>query len=429
MLSPLGFGASLKLVPHQGVLFLRPDPDDADNDDVLLYGDVLVTLPQSKDIGKIVVRHVLNYTVSPPGYSSEQGQLEVDETEIEVNTRLQRGEHRFPWAIRLSQTTLPYERTAYGLVVHMLEACAPGAGAFASDLQASFRLKVVMSPVRDYYVQPVERRLDGALTELGPYSVVLRSPHLTVAGLLHISISLPSVPSDISLASISISVAQSTVIQLPSQPEKSINTPDQILNVVRLNRSIPRQPLSQTEAALEPGVLYTAAGMPHDSTLLAVIPTGQAFDAQYLTRLPNDQELRPTTIHGVRTKRQYIFSISHELRIEIVYSTPTSRQRLAKFRQPISFLSCCVSCDGALLPCYSQTDSDTSASSRAVDVERTLRECVCERSMAQVMGQFPNFYAEALTVPTPVEGQAERRPKAIYVPGENDSSSSHASIE
>lgn len=65
MLANLGFGASLTLVPHQGIVFLQRDAQS--DDGPFLYGDVVVALPKPRDIGRILVRHSTNYDIDLPG--------------------------------------------------------------------------------------------------------------------------------------------------------------------------------------------------------------------------------------------------------------------------------------------------------------------------------------------------------------------------
>lgn len=85
----------------------------------------------------------------------------------------------------------------------------------------------------------------------------------------------------------------------------------------------------------EPEVIYTAAGRPHDTVLLAVIPAGQAFEMQCLVRLPGDKLLRPTTIRHDTTSA---IRISHDIRFQIRFLTRASKERVARLSQPISFI-------------------------------------------------------------------------------------------
>lgn len=158
---------------------------------------------------------------------------------------------------------------------------------------------------------------------------------LTVGGLLHVSVALPSVPTDIRMTAVTVRIIQYFDIRLPSDRERSISAPFQVVDVLTLNGGSPREhPLSGP--VTEPDVIFTAAAKPDDPALLAVIPAGQSLELACFTRVPTTRRIRPTTIQQGTSMP---IRISHEIRFEIQYRTPTSKERVARLSQPISFIS------------------------------------------------------------------------------------------
>lgn len=225
---------------------------------------------------------------------------------------------------------------------------------------------------------------------------MIKSPLLTVGGLLHVSVALPSVPAEIRVIAITSRIIQNLSIQLPSDPERSIVPPHEVLSLLTLNGDSPRKPSSASACVAEPDILYTISARPHDATLLALVPSGESFALECFTRLPTDGVLRPSTIQR-HTKPP--IRISHEIRFEVLYQTPTSKVRVARLSQPISFItvrSFLVLQSTALSPTLTIVSSAASA-----------RAC-CFRSTA---GRTIRSWAQLLTV---LDRQSRARCSTVF---------------
>ncbi|EJD42493.1 hypothetical protein AURDEDRAFT_185937 [Auricularia subglabra TFB-10046 SS5] len=384
-LSGLLSGTTLKVEAYQGVVFLPPPGrQSAERDAPVLYGDVILTLARPQHVGTIFVRHLTVYSIAIPGHKSENGTLQEDQTEVPVNAVLEKGEHRFPWCIHLPGTTLPYERNTYGRVEHRLLAHVPGISFLGHDLEASTVVKFVADLSQGGEDLRYEESMDGFVEDLGPYSVGLKSPFMTVGGLLYFSLHLPCVPTEVRLHAVAMHIRQKFELSSPADPSITAHAPFQTFSLLKLDHDTPRAHPSE-RPVVEPDVLVTTNARPHpaqyDQRLLAVVPQGEPAQMAYLVRLPRDDALRPTT--GATALARPIRA-SHEAHVEIRYWTPGSKERVARMSKAVSFASCCCLVESMNLPDYNV--SSTSATPKdAQALKSMIQKCACEISTADIL--------------------------------------------
>lgn len=263
-----------------------------------------------------------------------------------------------------------------------------------------------------------EHALDGFVDDLGPYSVALKSPCMTVGGMLSFALHLPCVPADVRLHTVSLHLRQKFELSSPTDPAVTAHAPFQTLGLVSLSHDTPRAPPS-ARPVVQPGVLVTANARPHTTQaqgdqqkLLALVPAGAPLQMACVVRLPRDDELRPSTGDAARGRP---IRTTHELRVEIRYWTPGSKERVVRLAAPVSFASCCCLVESMNLPDY----STTAASATPKDAQALLsmvQTCACEMSTEALLALHRKDLVDARPLAGSSAGVQSMTNKATYEP-------------
>ncbi|KAH7098667.1 hypothetical protein BKA62DRAFT_712618 [Auriculariales sp. MPI-PUGE-AT-0066] len=296
--------ATMSIVPYQSVLFIHPpkefehlDEEDAPPKDQLLTGNVKLVLPKPREFTSLTIKLVAYYTLSIPGYSTENGVLAEFPCKINIPKRLDEGEHTFPWSLNVPRTSAPYERCAYGRVYHKLQGIAEGPG---GPLKDDTVLEVVVNPADEGETLGLNERVEGFSAEIGPYLASLTSGHVTVAGAVHYKLNLPSVPEDTRIQSITGSIIQSYQLRSHTRPGVTGTPQPHVRRVFRLDASTPRQQhgsvtppagggVQKMDLSANPRrpatVVLSKSPTPPGENLLAFIPKGESLEVSHHKRL------------------------------------------------------------------------------------------------------------------------------------------------
>ncbi|KAH7098096.1 hypothetical protein BKA62DRAFT_403199 [Auriculariales sp. MPI-PUGE-AT-0066] len=304
---------------------------------------------------------------------------------------MKRGQHFLPWTIQLPESTpAGVSSSPLGRITHHLEAkvsCIRGDG----DLCAEKPIRVVGSCSNSYIGTQSMR---GMVKEIGPYYVELQSSTMTVGGYVELGLHLFSPPTTLNIRYIRGKIYQACAVTTSSDPPLKMRPAEFLLLTANTPRRLPKQ-------GLRPETLMTASARPHDLGLLAVLPVGQELHLDFIARLPNDERLLPSTGNGKTTSP---IKISHEIVIEIQYSTPeAARDLVVRLTQSFSLLSCACMPESTLLPTYSPVRHNGST---VFDVQHAMSvlnhpgapRCVCRLSWDDLLGPQRR---QSLSNPTP----------------------------
>ncbi|KAH7098647.1 hypothetical protein BKA62DRAFT_660561 [Auriculariales sp. MPI-PUGE-AT-0066] len=405
----IGHKASLKLKPYQNVLFVHPpkpfeqlqfdsDAPPPPPTGQRLVGNVTLDLPKAREVSSLVVKLVASYTLSNPGSSSvENGILAEYQTRLSIPQHLEKGEHTFSWSLEVPQSAAAQCRCAYGRISQRLHAIAEGPNGTLKD---DCHVQIVVNPADEGETLGLNERIEGFSEEIGPYRTSFSSGHVTVAGAVHYRLNLPSVAEDTQIHSVTTSIVQSYGLTSPSKPDVKRAPLSHTYRVFRLDGSTPlyHGTISESPQASEMGdtaavsdpkqpktVVVSKNPVPPTEHLLAFIPKGESLSISHVGRLPGDDHLRGTTQSTTETP----IRISHELKVEVIFSTATSNfKRLLALNasRSLNISSCCCMLESLVLPSYedAQAAEDVSPKKHYHGHGRVV-ECVCGLTLEKLL--------------------------------------------
>lgn len=145
---------------------------------------------------------------------------------------------------------------------------------------------------------------------------------------------------------------------------------------------------------------------------LQIIPAGKSYHLSHLTRLPNDDDIRPSTLEGSKTPLR----VKHELIIEVRFASPrtdpsgvtSSGVKMMKVAREITIssvsfahtcsleiehlfthlsLQCCCQLESLLVPLYSELPSTEKVKIPVKQQGKWLDDCVCGSSTERLLAQ------------------------------------------
>ncbi|CEQ40475.1 SPOSA6832_02102 [Sporobolomyces salmonicolor] len=302
---------------------------------------------------------------------------------------------RWDFSFIIPSTTAVGERSNFGTVRH-LEHRLPGLNRldhrFFSTVRAtlcgfgSFRdlssmpqaLYLIANPAQAGELPSgleIDVRHPGSLSsssmpgefDLGPIALHVSSPHLTVASLLFLSVTFERPPEGLKVMSVSAFVAQEFEIYY-SNPEVPTSRPSKqkkLLFYVDSTSPIP----SSTEDLLDrpnlsrgtlPPLAYEPrAFLPQP---LARLERSKEWTYARVTRIPDDDSVRPTTLEGTDTP----IRVKHQLVVQIRYRFKGSKKDLVlEMASKVTIASCCCLQASLLLPRYCTRSGAPPSSSRS----------------------------------------------------------------
>lgn len=226
----------------------------------------------------------------------------------------------------------------------------------AGTLKQEMPLQIIVNPADEGETMGLNETIEGFHDAVGPYRLTLTSGHLTVGGVVHFTMNLASVPSELRLRSVNALFIQS--FDLASHKNRAKHTPSQ---QQRQLFQIDSRTLQRQNAAIEPTspvlsarrntVVHSPSSVPSGEDLLGLVHAGDGFELSHVARMPIDDLLRPTTQPGSKTP----IRVSHKVVIQVFFSTSHGGQELAlRAERPVTITSCCCMLESLLLPSYSE---------------------------------------------------------------------------
>ncbi|GAA5998490.1 hypothetical protein JCM5350_003034, partial [Sporobolomyces pararoseus] len=317
---------------------------------------------------------------------------------------LEKGEHTFEFILIVPSFAACYERCQYGRVRHSITAKAKGLGNMGGD---------IISPEKPVFLitnpglaneskppPPLHLKFEGALEELGPYTMAMQSQHIMVGGLLLFRLSLLFPPQGLMIYSIKVKIIQTFHLQSPTNKAHESIPPPHSQTIFILDSAHPPNfaKVQEDNLGARSGSATPKIGP------LKVLKKDEMWKIHHLARLPNDNHIRPSTHEGTKSP----ISVTHSIQMELTFRKLTEEEenpstdepltipRKGKDRdrdkekeperrkvimsKPLDIFSCCCFLDSLTLPVYSLLDPNPSP----LDAELVL-PCVCGMRLKQLV--------------------------------------------
>ncbi|KAK4056637.1 hypothetical protein OIO90_002485 [Microbotryomycetes sp. JL221] len=340
-------------------LFLHPPQPGETGQDELLRGIVDLQLSSARTLDKIHIElKGIGSLTSQSNQTHVQFPTLVKTLSIDVsNQLLKQGKHSWSFNLSVPASTAIQERCAYGSIRHLVRAWITEQTSFLGSLSSTIEsdpipVFLISSPCdRGEVPSGLELDVRQPSQELGQVNLRVSTPHLTVASLAFLSITLDS-PPPAHVLSVSAYIVQSFKIDYPDKRINQLKPPKQrrLLFYADQTMKVP----TTAEELLEWQHLGPGASLPNSFESrhrkpkpLAILEKGQTWSFSRIVRILDDDRLRPSTLKHVETPLQ----VSHQLVVELVYRLNDQTKTL-EFKKSIEIASCCCLKESLLLPCY-----------------------------------------------------------------------------
>ncbi|KAL8276760.1 hypothetical protein RQP46_010816 [Phenoliferia psychrophenolica] len=296
---------TVSVTVEQEMVFVRPNTFGIASEDPEIRGTVLLSLPSKRAIKSIRVELTgLCDAYGGAGWKYESSTTLQKHLDLELGDEvLAAGNHAFNFSFIVPSSTAVYQRSIFGRVRHYVKAtveCSSGIMSTFSSNPVAIWISAHENPANEPPA-PLELCIEHFSEDLGIIGIGVSSPHLTVASLLSLRVTLLGVPANLTIRSITCSIIQ--------DPEPLVN--------------------------LTPGL---------------------EWKYQRLMRVPDDDHVRPSTLEGTDTR----IRASHRLSIEIRYRRECDADdKATTITKPIIIASCCSTIDSLFLPAYDRTAPKT----------------------------------------------------------------------
>ncbi|GAA5900704.1 hypothetical protein JCM6882_000945 [Rhodosporidiobolus microsporus] len=289
-------------------------------------------------------------------HSYEQGNTLEKHLEIDLGgERLERGTHTWDFSFIVPSSTAVSERSVYGTVRHTVRATLVGTGNFR-DLQSMIKQVFFIANPAPSGELPSGLEIDvrHAISELGPIALHISSPHLTVASLLFLGVTFEQPPEGLKIMSVQSFVRQEFEIHYSNKEVPIQRPPVQRKLLFYVDSTTPIA--ASTEDLLERSNLSRGAPPPLAYEPRALLPQplarlngGKEWMYARVTRIPDDDSVRPTTLEGTDSP----IRVSHSLVLQVKYRFKGSKKdQVLEMASNVTIASCCCLNSSLLLPMY-----------------------------------------------------------------------------
>ncbi|KAK4052372.1 hypothetical protein OIV83_002174 [Microbotryomycetes sp. JL201] len=436
--------ASIKVKLAEQIVYLFPKQSGGIPDwDNSIDGTVALFLPKPRRLRHLTIKLVGKTDVQWTNKAYET--FKVLEKTIDLVTdnpdddgiALEKGEHVFAFSIlvpsnsrasplslraralgtgKLTFTpmgvlTASYERCHYGRTRYFVQATAKGLAAFGGDLSNACEVFLVVNPgcarpvaFHSEPPPPLHYKMVGNDDTLGPWSVVLQSQHVMVGGLLQLRFNVRAPQTGqhlVAIQSIRIKVTTHAFLNTPdacTSPYSEVPAPLH-QTVCLLNAQHPPN-MGHLDDPVRPSRSGTST--PRHGPL-TIMSAGERYSISHVTRLLNDDNLRPSTQPGTNT----CISLNHDISVEIVHERleredgmtakckgkhKASEATVMRITKPLTLWSCCCWLDSLVLPAYSEEDPNPGLRDSVVP-------CMCHLPNSTSVSSSSFVFNSSLTSP------------------------------
>ncbi|BGP14907.1 hypothetical protein JCM10213v2_002862 [Rhodosporidiobolus nylandii] len=331
-------------IPPTSLPFASQEPT---SDDPLLKGTVTLVCHAPRRAQRIRVE-LLGIAAKHGGDSSfsfEQQETLRKSVEIELKgERLDPGTHTWDFSFIIPSSTAVSERSVYGTVRHSVRAVLHGGGSFRD----------VSSMIKPVWLIANTAPAGELPSDLGPISLHISSPHLTVASLIFLGVSFEQPPPGLKIMSMQAFVRQEFEIHY-SNKEVPVQHPPIQRKLLFYADSTTPVPTSTEDLLDRPNLSRGAPPpLPYEPRMLLPQPLarlegGKEWTYARVTRIPDDDSVRPTTLDGTDTP----IRAKHALVCQVKYRFKGSKKdQVLEMASNVTIASCCCLTSSLLLPEY-----------------------------------------------------------------------------
>ncbi|POY73980.1 hypothetical protein BMF94_2791 [Rhodotorula taiwanensis] len=343
----------------EDILYLHP-PSLADepSHDPILRGQVTLILATPRKAKKIRVELVGRATrhAGDGGYAYESSPCLEKHLEIDLlGEVLGKGTHTWNFSFILPSSTAVTERSDFGTIRHSVRAVLHGSGAFRDLTSTPKPVFLIANPAAPGDLPSgLEIDVRQDLRDLGPIALHISSPHLTVASLLFLGITLEKPPEGLKIMSVQAFVRQQFEVHYSNPDLPTSHPPEQRKLLFYADSSTPVA--NSTDDLLERDHLSRGAPPPLAYEPRALLPQplarlegGKEWMYARVTRIPDDDSVRPTTLQGTDTP----IRVKHALVAQVKFRFKGSKKdHVLEMESKVDIASCCCLTSSLLLPTY-----------------------------------------------------------------------------
>ncbi|GAA5832491.1 hypothetical protein JCM5353_003257 [Sporobolomyces roseus] len=356
-------------------------PQSEPSNDPILRGQVTLVNHAPRKVKKIRVQLVGRSAAHGGDGSTSYEATNTLEKTLEIDLkgeRLEKGTHTWDFSFIIPSTTAVSERSVYGSIRHSVRATLFGAGS-TRDLSSMVQpLWLIGNPSPEGELPSgleIDVRNNGRLQaldnydsdiNLGPISLHVSSPHLTVASLLFLSITFERPPEGLKIMSVSAHILQSFDISFtdksiqpvkPTPQKKLLFWVDSTSPIAESSEDLLDKP-NLSRGTLPPLAFERRALLAQP---LARLEGGQEWTYARVSRVPDDDAVRPSTLPGTKTP----IRVKHKLVVQVKYRFKGSKKDFVlEMSSVVTIASCCCLTSSLLLPRYRSQLSATHHPSR-----------------------------------------------------------------
>ncbi|KAI5475765.1 Arrestin-like, N-terminal and Immunoglobulin E-set domain protein [Pseudohyphozyma bogoriensis] len=307
MLCSLFYKPTLKLSVDQEHVTVYPPKSLSDEPtlDTIFRGTVTLHLPTSRAVGclKVSLKGLCD-AWGGDGYPYESNETLNKRVRLDLNGEIMKaGQHSFNFAIVIPATTAVTQSSTYGRVRHHVRAKVEFSSGFLPTLSSELiNINITAaSTTPEDLPESTEIIVEHFSSDLGPISIELSSPHLTVASLLALKVVIPSPPLATKILSIESFIQQSFTI-LYADTSLVVRPPARRYKLHYVDQHEEMSNSSQPVVVSKP---------------LAVLNPEGSFSYAKLARCPTETHIKPTTLEGTETRIRVSSAIVVEMRYKI----------------------------------------------------------------------------------------------------------------
>ncbi|GAA5848782.1 hypothetical protein JCM9279_002944 [Rhodotorula babjevae] len=269
--------------------------------------------------------------------------------------RLERGTHTYDFSFIIPSSTAVGERSNFGTVRHTVRAVLVGVGTFQDLVSMPRPVYLIANPAAPGDLPSgLEIDVRHTQSELGPISLHISSPHLTVASLIFLSVCFEQPPEGMKIMSVQAFVRQEFEVHYSDEQVPVSKPPMQRKLLFYIDSSTPLA--HSTDDLLDRDHLSRGAPPPLAYEPRALLPQplarlegGKEWMYARVTRIPDDDSVRPTTLEGTDTP----IRVKHQLVCQVRYRFKGSRKdQVLEMASAVTIASCCCLTSSLLLPEY-----------------------------------------------------------------------------
>ncbi|TNY19073.1 hypothetical protein DMC30DRAFT_19122 [Rhodotorula diobovata] len=365
----------------QDIYFVHALEGAFPSQDPVVHGTCLIKLPTRKAIRRVkVIFEGLCDATGGAGWPYETSSVLCKSLEHDLRGEyFEAGNHAFSFTFIIPSSTPASQRSIYGRTRYYVKALVDFDGMLSNSvLSPPVALWVSANPSPPGEIPfPTDLSFQHFSSELGPVGVGISSPHLTVAALCNIRLSLLGPPQPVTIVSVVGTITQTFEVHYKdgsvARPKPTVFKMKKVDHRASPSLTVPihnpatcsvlpgpvdaipgqdMQPLPD-KLSFRPVsdccAIHPDVDVPDPSPLVR-LAAGQEFHHSRICRVPTDDYVRPSTLEG---SPKTVIRVAHKLSVEVRYRKDgDTEDMILTMGKPVVITSCCCLVDSLTLPAY-----------------------------------------------------------------------------